>query len=155
MSRTVPCRTSSGIERQRLPPVQFAPGPPPAAILRSGLMKGSRRPFCASGLAGGFFSATTGATSAPLAGPLGAESVALAATGGLETVDDLVAATGAGALPDLAGAGVTGLAVTVLTGAGVGVALADAPVLFWVVNVPVATGALVAGLPPEVPFCAA
>jgi hypothetical protein len=78
---------------------------------------------------------------------------------------DLVPAAGTAVLlTDLTGAVVTGLPVTVLTGAGVGDALADTPVLL--VNVPVATaglaGVVVApllgaatDLPAEVPDCAA
>src|SRR5262249_41209760 len=79
---TVPARTSSGIERQRLPPVQFAPGPVGPAR-RIGLTNGSRRP---SAPMRGF--ATTAAVAAGvgvatgvLAGALAAALVALAAAG--------------------------------------------------------------------------
>src|SRR5215472_8237490 len=79
MSFTVPARTSSGIERQRLPPVQFAPGPLGPAK-RIGLTNGSRRP---SAPMRGF--ATTAAVGAGvggagvLTGGLAAALVALAA----------------------------------------------------------------------------
>src|SRR5215472_1578042 len=98
MSRTVPCKTSSGIERQRLPPVQFAPGPE-GPVVRMGLTKGSRRPFCPIGR--GFFSgAGAAATSAVFAG------------GVLTAVDGLVTT------------GVTGFVATPFLAAGVGLALA-------------------------------
>src|ERR1700704_480652 len=44
VSLTVPCNTSSGITRQRLPLVQFGEGPPPASLATIGLTNGSRRP---------------------------------------------------------------------------------------------------------------
>src|SRR5258708_36404992 len=71
MSLTVPCKTSSGIERQRLPVVQFEPGPT-APMLRIGLTTGSLRPAAPMGLTGGFFSATAGGgTPATFAGTAG------------------------------------------------------------------------------------
>src|SRR5262245_3232870 len=136
MSLTVACKTSSGIARQRLPPAQFAPGPP-AAILRIGLINGSRRPFCPIGLCGGFFSATTAAVSLPVA-LVGLAFVAGFAGAG---VDGFVATTGAAfLLAALPVAGVAPFVVPVLT-AGVAVALAAAPA-FCVLRVPVATAGL-------------
>src|SRR5215472_8014783 len=82
MSFTVPARTSSGIERQRLPPVQFAPGPLGPAR-RIGLTNGSRRPsapmrgFATTAAAG----AGVGAAAGVLTGGLAAALVALAAAG--------------------------------------------------------------------------
>ncbi len=62
MSRTVPCKTNSEMERQRLPVVQFEAGPvAPAA--RMGLTNGSLRPLAPAGRKDGFFSAGGGAAS--------------------------------------------------------------------------------------------
>src|SRR5215813_5237567 len=85
MSRTVPCNTSSGMARQRFPPVQLIPGPP-ALTVRMGLTKGSRRPFCPIGRGGaGFFGASSVLAAVAVAGLAGAAGVTGFATTGVAT----------------------------------------------------------------------
>src|SRR6185312_810440 len=76
VSFTVPCNTSSGITRHRLPLVQFGAGRVIPSLATMGLTNGSRRPCAPKALAEGFgFSAaacTAGAFCAvPGAGALG------------------------------------------------------------------------------------
>src|SRR5262249_22206015 len=123
MSRTVPCKTSSGIERQRLPPVQFAPGPAGPAV-RMGLTKGSRRPLGPAGLGAGCFSGAGAATSAVL----GAGVAGLAGTTGVTGFTITAALAGVGVA--LAAALETvAVLVAVFSEAGVGVAFAAVPFL--------------------------
>src|SRR5713101_3792674 len=141
MSRTVPCKTNSGMERQRLPVVQLGPFSPTA---RSGLTNGSLRPFAPMGLAGVFFSGAGGAVAAACGGTLlpAGLAVLVAAVTGLALI---VAATGA-LLPGFAPAAEAGLAVVVL--AEVLAAFCAAPVLLCAGKVPVATGGLEAVVTP-------
>lgn len=147
MSLTVPCKTSSGIARQRLPPVQEGEGPELVA-LRIGLTKGSLRPFWPTGREGFFSFSAGGAASASLAGGFletaagGVLGTATAMTGALA----VFAGTGAGLMAtDFTGAGVftaAGVLAPLLVAiAGVLEApLAVAPVLLVAGRVPVATG---------------
>jgi hypothetical protein len=80
MSRTVPCKTNSGMERHRLPVVQFE-GAPPLSAARITLRNGSLRPK-APPREGVFLSGVTavlaGAGGVLPAGPAGAGGLALA-----------------------------------------------------------------------------
>src|SRR5690242_20440265 len=79
MSRTVPCRTSSGMARQRFPLAQLCPGPTDET-LRIGLTKGSRRPAAPIRRAGtGFFSSFGGGSTRATLGCLTAPGLAAAA----------------------------------------------------------------------------
>lgn len=139
MSLTVPCNTSSGIERQRLPVVQLGPGPdgPPT---RNGLTNGSLRPAAPLGRAGSFFAAA-GTTSAALTG-----RVALVAAVGLPVF--------VAPVPVFVGfAATTGGLAAVLVGIDVFLELLAAPcvvftVLVCVESVPESTGGF--PLPPLV-----
>src|SRR5512137_2255294 len=82
MSRTVPCNTSSGIEWQRLPPVQLELGPT-LPTLRITLWNGSLRPFWPTGLAGGFFSVTGAALSPAFGGGVLLVTTVTLAAGGV------------------------------------------------------------------------
>src|SRR4051794_39167512 len=92
VSFTVPCNTSSGITRHRLPLVQFGAGRLIPSLETIGLTKGSRRPCAPNALTDGFgFSAGGAAVTfwvVPGAG-------ALAGTCTLDFAEDFVGLAGA------------------------------------------------------------
>src|SRR5215471_5127487 len=138
MSFTVPARTSSGIERQRLPPVQFAPGPLGPAK-RIGLTNGSRRPsapmrgFATTAAVG----AGVGVAAGVVTGGLAAALVALAAGFAWPTCVFAPFLVGPPFLEATA-ADVTGALPATLGVTGLFLAAGDAPVLLAPAAAPVA-----------------